>query len=122
MGLGVGIDLVRIDEVRASLTAHGKRYLDRIYTEAEQRDCGSDPHRLAAHFAAKEATAKALGWDGDPLPWPSIAVERDAAGRPSIGLSGTVAALAARRGVRRLEVSFTHRRADAAAVVLAELD
>jgi holo-[acyl-carrier protein] synthase len=121
MGLGVGIDLVRIEEVRASLAAHGERYVDRIYTEAERRECGSDPRRLAAHFAAKEATAKALGCSGDPLPWPWIAVKRDADGRPSIELSGPAAELAARRGVRRLEVSFTQRRADAAAVVVADL-
>lgn len=122
MGLGVGIDLVRTDEVSASLAVHGQRYLERVYTEDEQRACRSDPRRLAAHFAAKEATVKALGWGDEDLPWPSIAVQRTAAGRPGILLGGPAAALAERRGVRWLELSFTRRRSVAVAVVLAELD
>jgi holo-[acyl-carrier protein] synthase len=122
VGLGVGIDLVDPEEVSASLAAHGERYLTRVFTKAEQCDCGSDPHRLAAHFAAKEATLKALGWYEEPLPWPSIGVVRDDRGRASIRLSGPAAELAERRGVRCIEVSFTYRRSIAAAVVLAEID
>ncbi len=122
MALRVGIDLVNPDEVSASLAAHGERYLTRVYTEAEQRGCGSDPRRLAARFAAKEATLKALGWGDEPLPWRSIAVDGDERGRASICLSGPAAELAERRGVRHLDLSFTQRRSMAVAVVLAELD
>jgi holo-[acyl-carrier protein] synthase len=122
MGLGVGIDLVCTDEVKASLAAHGQRYLERVYSETEQRECRSDPRRLATHFAAKEATVKALAWGDETLPWPSIAVEREPGGRPCIRLTGSAAELARRRGVRRLELSLTHRGSVAAAVVLAELD
>jgi holo-[acyl-carrier protein] synthase len=119
--LAVGIDLVSIEEVRASLAAHGERYLRRVYTEGERRGFRGDPRALAACFAAKEATAKALGWgDSMPFAWRSIAVERDAVGRPCVRLFGPALELAERRGVRRLDVSFTHRRAVAAAVVLAE--
>lgn len=122
MGVGVGIDLVNPEEVSASLAAHGERYLTRVYTEAERRDCGSDPRRLAARFAAKEATLKALRWDAEPLPWRSIGVVRDDLGRASICLSGPAAELAERRGLRHLDLSYIHRRSIAAAVVLAELD
>jgi holo-[acyl-carrier protein] synthase len=121
MALGVGIDLVRPDEVRASLAAHGERYLKRVYSDLERRDWSSDPRGLAACFAAKEATAKALRWGDEPLPWPSIAVARDASGRPCIRLSGPAAEVARRRRVRRVDVSFTHRRSVVAAVVVAEL-
>jgi holo-[acyl-carrier protein] synthase len=120
MTLAVGIDLVRVEEVRRSLAAHGERYLERVYTEIERRECRSDPRRLAACFAAKEATAKALGWGDEPAPWHSIGVEHDAYGQPQIRLSGAAAGLAGRRGVERLDVSFTHRRSVAVAVVLAE--
>jgi holo-[acyl-carrier protein] synthase len=121
MSLSVGIDLVRTDEVRASLATHGERYLRRIYTEFEQRECGSDAGALAARFAAKEATMKALGWGDEPLAWQAVSVGRDAFGRPCICLSGTAAEVAERRGVRRLDVSLTPGRAVAVAVVLAEL-
>jgi holo-[acyl-carrier protein] synthase len=122
MPFQIGIDLVRTDEVRESLAAHGERYLQRIYTDVEQQDCRSIPSRLAARFAAKEATMKALGRPDEPLPWRSIEVVRDGGGRPLIELSGPAAALAERRGVRRLELSLTDGRALATAVVLVELE
>ncbi len=118
----IGIDLVRTDEVRESLAAHGERYLQRIYTDVEQQDCRLSPRRLAARFAAKEATMKALGPHDEPLPWRSIGVFRGRRGRPLIELNGPAAALAERRGVRRLELSLTDGRGMAAAVVLADLE
>ena len=120
MSLGVGIDLVRTDEILASLARHGDRYVQRVYTDSEQHECGSDPRRLAACFAAKEATMKALGRGDEPLPWRSIGIARDEDGGHRVCLTGPAAALARRRGVRRLEVSLTQIRAVAAAVVLAE--
>ena len=63
-----------IDEVRESPRAHDRRYPTCIYTEAEQRDCGSDPRCLAARFAAKEATAKALALHVEGCSWRSIGV------------------------------------------------
>ena len=36
----VGIDLVHTDEVQEALDEHGSRYLDRVFTEQEQRDPG----------------------------------------------------------------------------------
>jgi holo-[acyl-carrier protein] synthase len=121
MSLGVGIDLVRTDEILASLARDGERYVQRVYTAAEQRECGSDPRRLAARFAAKEATLKALRWGDEALSWRSIGVARDENGRHCIRLSGPAAAFAERRGVRRLDVSLSHGRAMAGAVVVAEL-
>ena len=117
----VGIDLVRSEEVREAVTVHGQRYLERVYTDEERRDCGSDAQRLAARFAAKEATMKALGRDDEPLPWRSIGVRRDASGCPSLELSGAAAEFARRRNVRNLSVSLTHEGPLAAAVVLAEV-
>jgi holo-[acyl-carrier protein] synthase len=122
MPIRVGIDLVATDEVRESLQTHGDRYLNRIYTDLEQRDCRSDPARLAVRFAAKEATMKALGRRDEPISWRSIAVALDAAGRPSLQLTAGAAELARRRGVRRLEVSLTETRSQGAALVLAEVE
>jgi holo-[acyl-carrier protein] synthase len=118
MPITVGIDLVSPDEVSESLRKHGDRYLQRVYTEEELRDCGADAHRLAARFAAKEAAMKALGRTDEPLPWRSIGVRRDPSGRPSIELSDEAASLAERRGVVEVSVSLTHERELAGAVVL----
>ena len=88
----------------------------------ERHDCGRDPRRLAARFAAKEAAIKALGGDGGgALPWRSIGVEQDSSGRPRMRLTGPAAALAGSRGARVLELSLTGGKSVAAAVVLAEV-
>lgn len=123
MPIAVGIDMVETDEIRESLRSHGERYLNRTFTDVERRDCGLDPKRLAARFAAKEATMKAMRLLPDEaLPWRSIGVVHDANGRPGIRLTDVAAALADRRGVRRLDLTITYRRSLAVAVVLAELD
>lgn len=118
MARHVGIDLTDVDEVRESLREHGERYLKRVYTDDERRDCGTSARRLAERFAAKEATMKALA-SPERLPWQSVAVGRDPAGRPALMLSGPAAELARRRGVRQLAVSFSGVASHALAVVLA---
>jgi holo-[acyl-carrier protein] synthase len=126
MTISIGIDLTSADAVAQSLQDHGARYLERVYTDRERRDCtqpsgGSDAERLAARFAAKEATLKALRREDESIPWTSIGVCSDRAGRPSLELSGPAAALARRRGVAELSVSLTHEGPFAAAVVVAHL-
>jgi holo-[acyl-carrier protein] synthase len=120
--LRVGIDLVDIVEVQRSISRHGERYLTRIYTPAELHECAADAPRLAAHFAAKEATMKALARGEEGFPWRAVALARGADGSPALKLSGAAADLAEQRGVTELSVSLTHDRGLAGAVVLARLD
>ncbi|MGA7109219.1 MAG: holo-ACP synthase, partial [Terracidiphilus sp.] len=64
MIVGSGIDLVEIGRIHDSVERFGKRFLDRIFTAAEQAYClrkRKAAESLAARFAAKEAGAKALG-------------------------------------------------------------
>lgn len=121
MPLCIGIDLADFEQVRESVGRHGDRYLERVYTDSERRECAGNPRRLAANFAAKEATMKALASDGQ-LPWRSIAVRSDPAGRPTLELSGPAAALAQARGISRLEVSLTRSALHAAAIVMGHVD
>lgn len=118
MARHVGIDMTDVDEVRESVRVHGERYLERVYTDAERRDCGTSARRLAERFAAKEATMKALA-SPERLPWHSVTVVRDPAGRPAVVLSGPAAGLARERGVRQVAVSFSGVASHAVAVVLA---
>ena len=37
----VGIDLTSVDAVRESIEQHADRYLERVYTADELRDCGA---------------------------------------------------------------------------------
>lgn len=124
MPIQVGIDLVSADTVEAALkTAHGERYLERVYTDRELEDCttahGVDPERLAARFAAKEATLKVLPAGDTGLSLRSIEVLRDPTGRVSIGLTGRAAELATSEGFVEFALSLSHEAGMAAAVVVA---
>jgi len=62
--LGIGLDLCAVDRMDAALARHGDRFEARIFTEAERAYAAGRHNRgeaLAARFAAKEATSKALG-------------------------------------------------------------
>jgi holo-[acyl-carrier protein] synthase len=124
-GVRVGIDVVEVAGVRSALaSSRAHRYLELVYTEAEQRDCerdsgGHDPSRLAARFAAKEAVWKALGDPPATRPWRSVEVVRDADGRPHVRLHAEALDAARRRRVRDVQVSLTHEPDYAAAMVVA---
>ena len=115
MILGVGIDVVDVARFAATLE-RSPRLCARLFTPAEQR---LPPASLAARFAAKEAVAKALGAPRG-LRWVDAEVVRDAAGRPHLSVTGTVAAEAARVGVTSWHVSLSHDAGIASAVVIAE--
>jgi holo-[acyl-carrier protein] synthase len=124
MAVRIGVDLVSVDEVRESIAEHGEHYLARVYSEREVRDCtassGPDPERLAARFAAKEATLKVLRPGDVGIPWPSIEVVRRPEGWVGVELTGAAAELAAEAGIAELAVSITHDGGFAAAVVVAD--
>ncbi len=121
----VGVDVVSVPEVAASVDRFGDRYLRRIYTAHELACCvaASRPRgyacdSLAARFAAKEAVVKVLRPRGARPAWRSIEVRRDPAGWCEIRLTGRAAALAREAGIDEIAVSLTHENALAAAVVV----
>lgn len=117
----VGCDLVSVAEVGRSIELFGQRYLRRVYTEAELAACTgpTQVHRLAARFAAKEATAKVLGELDGQLPWHTIEVRADPSGRPELALSGHAAALATAQRLADFDVSLSHEGGLAMAMVVA---
>jgi len=122
----VGIDLVSVESVRESIDKHGDRYLKRIYTEGELSDChtpqGVVAERLAARFAAKEATLKVLRPVDEAIPWHTIEVVRHDAGWVEVELSGRAADLAVEAGLSDFALSISHEAGYASAIVIAELD
>jgi holo-[acyl-carrier protein] synthase len=122
MSIQAGIDLVWTEEVEESVRTHGPRYLERIYTDEELRDCRLHASCLAARFAAKEAVMKVLRRDRYPLDWRSIAVREDADALNTLELTGEAEDLARRRGFGELSVSLASGGRLAAAVVLAQTE
>lgn len=112
MIIGSGIDLVEITRIQQSMDRYGQRFLNRIYTAAEQAYClrkRNAAESLAARFAAKEAGAKALGTGiSRGVTWLEIEVVREPGGRPSLQLHGRAAAIAAQLGVDHIALSLTH--------------
>ena len=91
---------------------YGQRFLDRVYTAAEQAYClrkRNSAESFAARFAAKEAGAKALGTGiSHGVNWLEIEVVREPSGRPTLKFHGRAAEFAARLGAVRAALSITH--------------
>lgn len=114
----IGVDLIEIERIERALERR-PRLAERLFQPRELEFCRSRARpatHLAARFAAKEAAVKALGGRGIGLR--EIEVEGGGGEPPRLVLHGAAAAAAREQGVR-LEVSLTHSRADAAAVVVA---
>jgi holo-[acyl-carrier protein] synthase len=114
--LGIGTDLVEVARFAVSLE-RTPRLAERLFTEQER--AGRSVESLAARFAAKEAVAKALRAPGN-LEWHDAVISSDAAGRPILTVSGTVAAAAAALGIDSWDVSLTHDGGFAFAVVIGQ--
>lgn len=124
MIVGTGIDLVEIERIRQSVDRFGERFLNRVYTAAEQAYClrkRNAAESLAARFAAKEAGAKALGTGiSHGVTWLEIEVVREPGGRPVVAFHGRARAIADHQGVRAVALSLTHSRDLAMASVILE--
>jgi holo-[acyl-carrier protein] synthase len=120
--IGVGTDVVDIARFRRAL-GRSPGMVERVFTEAERSYSGRhrDPaQRLAARFAAKEATMKVLGVGLGAFRFHDVEVVRAESGAPALRLTGAAAELAGRRGVERWSVSMTHSDLVALAVVIGE--
>jgi holo-[acyl-carrier protein] synthase len=124
MIVGSGIDLVEIERIQHSVDRFGARFLDRVYTHAEQAYClrkRASAESFAARFAAKEAAAKALGTGiSQGVNWLEIEVIREPGGRPGLLFHGRAAQIAAGLGAVRAALSLTHTAALAMASVVLE--
>jgi len=116
--LTTGIDIIEISRVRGVLERYGQRFLDRIFTPAEIAYCRERAPNLAARFAAKEATMKALGTGVRGVGWKDIEVVRQESGAPSIELHGRAKQRAQRLGVQEVAISLSHSRDYAVASVV----
>ncbi|HZL35310.1 MAG TPA: holo-ACP synthase [Tepidisphaeraceae bacterium] len=111
--LGHGIDIIETARIRKSVEEHGRHFLDRVFTPAEQRYCALSQKRyyehLAARFAAKEAVLKVLGtgWRGG-IAWTDVEVIREPSGQPKVVLTGECLRIASELGITRWHLSMSH--------------
>ena len=109
---GIGVDLAQIRRLRRVVERWDDRFLRRVFTEDEIAYCRRRrdpiPH-LAARFAAKEATLKALGTGlRMGIKWQELEVRRERGQAPMMVLSGRCRALAQAKGAGSVLLSLSH--------------
>lgn len=119
--ISVGVDIIEISRIAATVERFGDRFLKRIYTDGEIAYCRGRAPQLAARFAAKEAVMKALGTGTRGVGWQEVEVTRKRTGEPGIQLHGRAAARAEKLGIDRLALSISHSREYAIASVVSRI-
>jgi holo-[acyl-carrier protein] synthase len=117
----IGVDLVDIDRIVATLARFPDRFRQRVLTDAEARYCGMRSERIAGRWAAKEAISKVLGLGVRGVGWREIEILPNWAGAPQVTLHARAAARAARLRLEDVTVSISHERHMAVAVAVAHV-
>ncbi len=118
-GLGVdAVDVARFSRVLERTPALRAKVFtsDELATVAERND---DAPGLAARFAVREATMKALGVGLGAFDLHDVSIQRQPSGQPQLKVVGRAAQLASQRGISAWHVSITHTETVAVAVVAA---
>lgn len=115
----VGIDVVPVSRVERSLRLFGDTFVRRFFTG---RELCAMPKKNALHMAgriaAKEACMKVLGTGWPQLPWTSLEILRDSAGRPTVEAGGRALVAMSKSRVKEISISLSHDGGLALAVAL----
>ena len=103
----IGIDIVEIERVESAIEQWGKRFLNRVYTEAELKICQGRVSSLAGRFAAKEAVMNVLGTGAKGVGWREIEILADDAGKPLVNLYGRARNKAVELNLEEFSVSLS---------------
>lgn len=122
---GIGVDLVKVARLAASIQRFGERFLSRVFTPHEIAYCRGkrwSNSAFALRFAAKEAFSKALGVGlrRNGIRWREVEVVPNALGKPELQVSGRAAELCAAAGITHMHLSLTDEDDLALAVVILE--
>lgn len=112
--LVTGVDLIGISRIEQAVNRWGERFTRRVWTTAELEYCANRMASLAGRWAAKEATAKALGVGlrglgaaSHGVRWTEIEIV-GTGGRPTLRLAGAAAERAAALGITQWSISLSH--------------
>lgn len=98
MIIGMGVDIVQIRRIGLTVKRYGDKFLNRIFTPAERAAAAAltaekQTAFFAKRYAAKEAVSKALGSGiGRLAMWQEMEILNNAAGAPTLTLTGQTAA------------------------------
>ena len=106
----LGIDIIRIERIRAALDRFGERFVGRVLTPVEAAYVRGRPETLAGRWAAKEAVSKVLGLGVRGIGWREIEIERLPTGQPAVRLHGRAARRADQLEMTQIAVSISHEK------------
>jgi len=112
----LGIDIIKVDRIRATLRRFGARFADRVLTEREAAYVRNRPETLAGRWAAKEAVSKVLGLGVRGVGWREIEIVRLPTGQPAVSLTGRAFGRARQLGMGRIALSISHEQDYAVAI------
>ncbi len=118
--LSVGVDLIELERMARALSHARARFMERVYTPAEQALCRDRLDELAVRFAGKEAISKALGTGIDGIAWTEMEILPDGRGKPMVTLYGRALARAQELGLTDWAISLSHSDHYAVAMVVAQ--
>ena len=96
MIIGIGNDIIDIRRIEKTIARFGDKFIQRIFTEVEQKKSDRRANRAASYakrYAAKEACSKALGTGFRAgIFWKDMGVVNLPSGKPTMALTGGAAA------------------------------
>ncbi|MFV1982887.1 MAG: holo-ACP synthase [Thiohalomonadales bacterium] len=121
---GIGTDIVRVDRMIENLNKYGDKFARRILSDQEFNEFinkKNQAHFLAKRFAAKEATAKAMGTGFiSGLKFSDISVEHDDLGKPCLVYSGRATEFVNEKSIKESYLSIADEVDHAVAFVTLE--
>jgi holo-[acyl-carrier protein] synthase len=112
----LGIDIIRISRIKASMERFGDRFTNRVLTPVESAYVRGRPETMAGRWAAKEAVSKVLGLGVRGIGWRDIEIERLPTGQPAVKLHGRAGRRAEQLGMGRVAISISHESEFAVAI------
>ena len=118
---GIGTDIVHVNRMHENLDKYGDKFARRILTESEFNEFKEKQNQaafLAKRFAAKEATAKAMGTGfSGGLSLHHIGVEHDDAGKPILAFLDVAEKFVKEKKIKQTHLSLADERDYAVAFV-----
>lgn len=120
---GLGMDMIEVERITIKI-AKESGFRELVFSPKEIEYCEAKANKYehyAARFAAKEAFFKALGtgWFNGTA-FNEIEISNDDKGKPLLTLLGETAILVAGMNIKNINVSLTHLKTIASAVVIIE--
>ncbi|SCP98461.1 holo-ACP synthase [Anaerobium acetethylicum] len=125
MVLGVGTDIMRIEQLHREYLSAEDPFAKKNFTKRELEEAGrrDNPlHYLATRFAGKEAVYKALDWNGEHILFRDIEIQNRENGKPFVALSGKVKEFAMEKGITDIQISLSYDTGYAIAYAVAQND